>query len=134
MRRIRVLILALIGALAVAACNGTADIVEDPVTTLPSQDDMVEVVTEVQADIEELGDEIANSEAAEELQAAWANLESELRGMMESVRTNQTFDTDAVENQLAEFGQQVEAAGDEVGDELQAAWFELRSKIEQLLG
>lgn len=134
MTPIRKLLLALIGAVVLAACNSAADIVDDPVTTLPTQDDVVEVVSEVQADIERLGEEVANSEAADELQEAWTELNSELTSMMESIRTNQAFDTDAVENRLAEFGQEVEAAGEEVGDELQSAWFDLRSKVEQLLG
>jgi hypothetical protein len=134
MTPIRTLLLALIGAVVLAACSGAADIVDDPVTTLPTQDDVVEVVSEVQADIERLGEEVANSEAADELQEAWTDLNSELTNMMESIRTNQAFDTDAVENRLAEFGQEVEAAGEEVGDELQSAWSDLRSKVEQLLG
>ena len=134
MKRVRILILALAGAIAIAACSDTPEGLDDVVTSLPGQDDVVELAAEVQADIEEVSTELANSEAAEELGTAWSELNAELNTTIQSIISNQAVDTDAVRNQLDEFQSEVDAAGDEVSDELRSAWIELRSKFERLLG
>ncbi|HUG07276.1 MAG TPA: hypothetical protein VMP13_00030 [Acidimicrobiia bacterium] len=134
MRTVRILIVALAGAVAVAACSDTPEGLDDAVTSLPGQDDVVALVAEVQADIEEVNTELANSEAADELRTAWSELNAELTTAIQSITSNQAVDTDAVRNQLDEFQSEVEAAGDEVSDELRSAWIELRSNFERLLG
>lgn len=134
MRPIRILILALAGAVAVAACSDTQESLDDTVTALPGEDDVAELISEVQADIEEVNRELADSEAADELRVAWSELNSELTGAIQSITLNQAVDTEAVRNQLDEFQSELEAAGAEVSDELRSAWIELRSKFERLLG
>lgn len=134
MRPIRILILALAGAVAVAACSDTQESLDDTVTALPGEDDVAELISEVQADIEEVNRELADSEAADELRVAWSELNSELTGAIQSITSNQAVDTEAVRNQLDEFQSELEAAGAEVSDELRSAWIELRSKFERLLG
>lgn len=134
MRTVRILIVALAGAVAVAACSDTPEGLDDAVTSLPGQDDVTALVAEVQADIEEVNTELANSEAADELRTAWSELNAELTTAIQSITSNQAVDTEAVRNQLDEFQSEVEAAGDEVSDELRSAWIELRSKFERLLG
>lgn len=132
MRTIRILIVALAGAVAVAACSDTPEGLTP--TSLPGEEDVAELVAEVQADIEEVNTELANSEAADELRTAWSELNAELTTAIQSITSNQAVDTEAVRNQLDEFQSEVEAAGDEVSDELRSAWIELRSKFERLLG
>jgi hypothetical protein len=134
MRPVRILILALIGAVAVAACSETPEVLDGGVTTFPDEDDVAELVAEVQAEIQEVSTEIENSEAAADLRAAWSELSSELNAAIASITSNQAIDTAAVRDQLDEFQSEVEMAGDEVSDELRSAWIELRSKFERLLG
>lgn len=132
MRPLRILIVALVGAVAVAACSDTPEGLVP--TSLPGEEDVAELVFEVQTDIEEVNTELASSEAADELRAAWSELSSELNGAIQSITSNQAVDTEAVRNQLDEFQSELDAAGDEVSDELRSAWIELRSKFERLLG
>jgi ABC-type glycerol-3-phosphate transport system substrate-binding protein len=134
MRPVRILILALVGAVAVAACSETPEVLDGAVTTFPDEDDVAELVAEVQAEIQEVSTEIENSEAAADLRAAWSELSSELNAAIASITSNQAIDTAAVRDQLDEFQSEVEMAGDEVSDELRSAWIELRSKFERLLG
>lgn len=134
MRRVRILILALVGALAIAACSDTPDTVDDAVSSLPSEDDVVELTTEIQTEVEELTTEIENSEAGDQLLDAWTEVRAEVTEAVSAMTTGSEVDTDAVRAELDEFQAEVEAAGEEVGPELTTAWNELRSKVEALIG
>jgi predicted nuclease with TOPRIM domain len=134
MKRVRILILALAGAVAVAACSDTPEVLDDAMTSLPGEDDVAELVTEIQSDIEDVTTEIENSEAADELRSTWSEVRSELAGALDSMTSNQAVDTETLRDRLDQFQNDLEATGEEVGDDLRSAWLELRSKLEQLLG
>jgi predicted nuclease with TOPRIM domain len=134
MKRVRILILALAGAVTVAACSDTPEVLDDAMTSLPGEEDVAELVTEIQSDIEDVTTEIENSEAADELRSTWSELRSELAGALDSMTSNQAVDTETLQDRLDEFQSDLEAAGEEVGDDLRSAWLTLRSNLEQLLG
>jgi predicted nuclease with TOPRIM domain len=134
MKRVRTLILALAGAVAIAACSDTPEVLDDAVTSLPGEEDVAELVTDIQSDIEDFTTEIESSEAADELRSTWSELRSEIAGALDSMMSNQAVDTEALRDRLDQFQSDVEAAGDEVGDDLRSAWLTLRSKLEQVLG
>lgn len=133
MRTIRVLIVALIGALALAACSDPPDTVDEAVSSLPSEEEVTDALANLQSEIDAVATEIENSDAADELREAWSNVEAELTEAANSIASNETIDTEAVRAELEEFQTEVEAAGDDVSDELAAAWDELRSTFEQLM-
>ncbi|HXV71681.1 MAG TPA: hypothetical protein VEB69_09795 [Acidimicrobiia bacterium] len=136
MRTVRVLIMALMAALAVAACSDAPENVEDAVSSLPSSEEVTENVTEVAQDVQtqlnELGTAIENSEAAEDLQTAWSDVRTEVTSAISSFSAGESIDTAAIETQFDEFQTELEAMGDDVGDEVMTAWNELRSAFEQL--
>lgn len=136
MRTVRVLIMALMAALAVAACSDAPENVEDAVSSLPSSEEVTENVTEVAEDVQtqlnELGTAIENSEAAEDLQTAWSDVRTEVTSAISSFSAGESIDTAAIETQFDAFQTELEAMGDDVGDEVMAAWNELRSAFEQL--
>lgn len=136
MRTVRVLIMALMAALAVAACSDAPENVEDAVSSLPSSEEVTENVTEVAEDVQtqlnELGTAIENSEAAEDLQTAWSDVRTEVTSAISSFSAGESIDTAAIETQFDEFQTELEAMGDDVGDEVMTAWNELRSAFEQL--
>lgn len=133
MRKIRLLLLALVAALAVGACSDTPDSVEDAVSSLPDSEDVTEVATEVQTELNELATEIENSEVADDLQAAWTDLRTEITSAISSATAGETLDTEAIRTQLDEFQSELEAMGDDVGDGVMSAWSELRAAFEQLM-
>lgn len=136
MRTVRVLIMALMATLAVAACSDAPENVEDAVSSLPSSEEVTENVTEVAEDVQtqlnELGTAIENSEAAEDLQTAWSDVRTEVTSAISSFSAGESIDTAVIETQFDEFQTELEAMGDDVGDEVMAAWNELRSAFEQL--
>lgn len=136
MRTVRVLIMALMAALSVAACSDAPENVEDAVSSLPSSEEVTENVTEVAEDVQtqlnELGTAIENSEAAEDLQTAWSDVRTEVTSAISSFSAGESIDTAAIETQFDAFQTELEAMGDDVGDEVMAAWNELRSAFEQL--
>lgn len=136
MRTVRVLIMALMAALSVAACSDAPENVEDAVSSLPSSEEVTENVTEVAEDVQtqlnELGTAIENSEAAEDLQTAWSDVRTEVTSAISSFSAGESIDTAAIETQFDAFQTELEAMGDDVGDEVMTAWNELRSAFEQL--
>lgn len=134
MRTVRLLLVALIGAFAMVACADTPDTVEDAVSSLPGEEDMAEVGAEIQTEIEAVATEIENSEAADDLSAAWSDIQTEINAAVDSITSDGTVDTEAIQAELDEFQTEVEAAGDAVSDDLVAAWNELRSTVEELIG
>ena len=133
MRKIRLLLLALVAALAVGACSETPDSVEDAVSSLPDSEDVTQVATEVQTELNELATEIENSEVADDLQAAWTDLRTEVTSAISSATAGETLDTEAIQTQLDEFQSELEAMGDDVGEGVMSAWTELRAAFEQLM-
>lgn len=134
MKRVRILILVVAGAVAIAACSETPEVLDDAMTSLPGEEDVTELVSEIQSDIEDVTTRIENSEAADELRSTWSELRSELSGALDSMTSNQAVDTETLRDRLERFQSDLEAAGEEVGDDLRSAWLDLRSKLEQLLG
>ena len=133
MRKIRLLLLALVAALAVGACSDTPDSVEDAVSSLPDSEDVTEVATEVQMELNELATEIENSDVADDLQAAWTDMRTEITSAISSATAGEALDTEAIQTQLDEFQSELEAMGDDVGDSVMSAWSELRAAFEQLM-
>lgn len=133
MRTVRILIVALIGSIAVAACSDTPDSIDDAVSSLPGEEDVAELGADIQAEIDAVSTAIENSEAADELRDAWSDMQAELEEAMNAIASNEAVDTDAIRAELDEFQAQVEAASDDVSDELVSAWNELRAKVEQLI-
>lgn len=134
MRTIRILIVALVGALAVAACSDTPGTVDDAVSSIPDEGEMADALTDIQAEIETVATAIENSDAADDLQTAWSEVRAQINEAMNSITSDEAIDTEAIRAELEEFQAEVEAAGDEVGADLESAWNELRSRIEQLIG
>lgn len=134
MRTVRLFLVALIGAFAMAACADTPDTVEDAVSSLPGEEDVAEVGADIQAEIEAVATEIENSEAADDLTAAWSDMQAEINAAVDSITSNEAVDTEAIQAELDEFQAEVEAAGDAVSDDLVVAWNELRSTVEDLIG
>lgn len=133
MRTVRILIVALIGSIAVAACSDTPESIDDAVSSLPGEDDVAELGADIQAEIDAVSTAIENSEAADELRDGWSDMQAELDEAMNAIASNEAVDTDAIRAELDEFQAQVEAASDDVSDELVSAWNELRAKFEQLI-
>jgi len=134
MRTIRLLLIALIGAFAMAACSDTPATVEDAVSSLPGEEDVAEVGADIQADIQAVATEIESSEAADDLSAAWSDMQAEINAAVDSITSNETVDTEAIRAELDEFQTEVETAGDAVSDDLVAAWNDLRSTVEEMIG
>lgn len=132
MRKIRIFVLALVAALAVGACSDTPDSIEDAVSSLPDAEDVTDVAEDVQTELNELGEAIESSEAADDLQTAWGEVRTEITSAISSFTSGETIDTEAVQAQLDEFQSELEAMGDDVGDDLMSAWNELRSSFEQM--
>lgn len=133
MKTLRVSTIVVIGLLVLVACNGAAGDVDVP-TTLPDASDVDAVVDEVRDEMGQLATEIENSEAADELQAQWTELQGDITAAIESVTTEGSIDTTGLEESMDDFQAELEAAGDDLGDEVMSAWTALRSQIEQLLG
>lgn len=140
MRTLRILALAVITALTLAACSDSPDSVDDAVDSvqgaadsLADNDDLVEVAEEVRSEMNEFADEVQNSEAAADIQAAWSSVQIEMSEALSSVAAGDEIDRDAIETELETFQSELEAMGDDIGDELMSAWNELRSEFEQLL-
>lgn len=133
MRTVRLLIVALIGSIAVAACSDTPESIDDAVSSLPGEEDVAELGADIQAEIDAVSTAIENSEAADELRDGWSDMQAELNEAMNAIASNEAVDTDAIRAELDEFQAQVEAASDDVSDELVSAWNELRAKFEQLI-
>lgn len=131
----------LIGAIGLIGCSDTPDTIEDiPTTlpediptTLPAAEDVQEVVAEIQTEMTDISTEIQNSEASEDLQSAWAEIEAEIRSAVDSVAENGSFDTSGLQEQLDEFQDTLTSMGDDVSDELMSSWQTLRNAFDQLM-
>lgn len=131
MRLLRSILLGFVVLLIAACAEGTT------ATSLPEAldeagDDVSAAVEAAQQELEDLGQQIENSEANEDLQAAWDDLQAELNTAFESLQSGEAVDAEGIEETLQDFQDELEAAGDEIEPELRSAWDTLREQIEQL--
>jgi hypothetical protein len=81
----------------------------------------------------DLSASIQSSGTADDVQTAWTKVQSEITAAISAVTADGSVDTNAIREDLDEFQTELEAAGDEVGDEVISAWASLRAKFEQLI-
>jgi len=130
MRNIKTLLVVLVGLLALAACSGTSG--TDAVSTLPAGEDVDEAAADIQAELNTLAAEIEASEAADELQAAWTEVQAQVGSAIATLSADGEVDTTALESEFDNFETQLEALGDDVGEDVVDAWQSVRQQIEQL--
>ena len=131
----------LIGAVGLIGCSDTPGSIEDIPTTLPADipttlpaaDEVQELVTEVQTEMTDIATEIQNSDASEELQSAWAEIEAEVQSAIDSVAESGSLDTSGLQDQLDEFQDTLTSMGDDVSDELMSSWQALRNAFDQMM-
>jgi len=133
MRILKALLFALL-MLSLAACAGG----DTTLTTL--QEEMEETATDVaatiaaaQEDIADIGQEIQESEASQELLDTWQDLQADLTTFFTSLQSEQAVDTTQVQTILDNFESELDEAGDQVTPELRETWESLRAQIERLL-
>lgn len=132
MRSIKTLLVVLVGLLALAACSGTTGTTDGSVSSLPPAEDVSETAAEVQAELSALASEIETSEAADDIRAAWSDVQTEVGSAIATLTAGGDVDTTALQSEFDEFETQLDALGDEVGDDLRESWLEVRQQIEQL--
>jgi Sec-independent protein translocase protein TatA len=133
MRLLRTIALSLI-ALVATACAGA----ETTLTTLDevlgeTASNMADAIAEAQEEMADIGQEIEQSEAAEDLRQAWEDLQADLSAFFTSLQAEERIDTEHIQQILDDFEQQLDQAGDQVTPELRDAWESLRAHIERLL-
>jgi PBP1b-binding outer membrane lipoprotein LpoB len=137
----RIITAIMIGALVLAACSG--DTVEDVTSEIEDatnasvsdevEQDAVDLATDVEQQMDTLSNEIQNSEAADDLQNAWNDIQNEVTAAIASMQTDGTISTEGLEQELNEFQTELDAAGDEIAPEVRDAWTSLRTSIEQMM-
>jgi len=132
LRNIKTLLVVLVGLFALAACSGTTGTTDG--SSLPAGEDVSNAAAEVQAELSTLALEIESSEAADDIRAAWANVQTEVGAAIATITADGDVDTEALQAEFNEFESQLDALGDEVGDDLRESWLEVRRQIEQLFG
>lgn len=133
MRILKTLLFALL-MLSLAAC-GAGD---TTLTTLSEEleetaTDVAAAIAAAQEDIAEIGQEIQESEASQELMDTWQDLQADLTAFFTSLQSEQTVDTTQVQAILDDFESELDEAGDQVTPELREIWESLRAQIERLL-
>ena len=132
MRIIKTLLIVVVGLLALVACSGTSGTGEDVVSTLPSSEDVDDAAAEIQGEWDALAAEIQASGAADEIQSAWTEVQAQVASAIATLSADGEVDTAALESEFDDFETQLEALGDEVGDDVMEAWQDVRQQIEQL--
>lgn len=87
---------------------------------------------ELQDEMSALAEEIQNSQAAGELEQMWTELQPELSGALAEFQAEGTLNTSGIENQLAEFEDDLEGLGDQIEPELLEAWESFRAQLNLL--
>lgn len=134
MKALRVFAISIIALAGVVACSDVPDSVDEVVSSLPEEEDVTAAVESIQTEIDTITEEIESSDAAEDLRNGWADVQSEIESAVASIAAGEQIDTEAIEAELDLFQADVEAVGDDVSDELIAAWDSLRDQFEQLTG
>jgi hypothetical protein len=139
----RISLLIVGSALALAACaDSDGGLAEGTVTTATSGPEATtgdtsadgtapEMVTELQAEVEALGDAISESETAEELNAAWTTLSAQVAASIAGIREDGTIAREEIESAVEEFEEQLDEL--DVEENVRTAWEELRSRLEQMM-
>lgn len=152
-RRVLILAVATAGLLAMAGCEEATpdtlgDTLDDTVTTQTDEDpavtgqtestdtgsDPAALVARLQTELMVLAEEIRSSEAADTLEEAWGDLETQVSSAVENVDADGTIDTSELEDDLDEFQATLDSLGDDVEAEVRDAWSSFRSTLEQLTG
>lgn len=133
MRILKALLFALL-MLSLAACAGG----DTTLTTLQEEleetaTDVVATIAAAQGDIADIGQEIQESEASQELMDTWQDLQADLTEFFISLQSEQTVDTTQVQTILDNFESELDEAGDQVTPELRETWESLRAQVERLL-
>lgn len=115
-------LLAVLAVFGLVAC-GDATVDLDPETGA--------IVDGVEGEISRLGDEIAASGVEADLAAAWESLETRLRSAVDSVRSGDALDTEAIRTQVEEFQSDLESS--EAAATVRDAWSTLRAQLDQML-
>lgn len=140
MRR-RAIALALAGLAGLAACaDSTTTSLDEALTgtTLagdagaeaPGSGDL-DTIAEFQAEVDELSDAIAQSEAADDLSTAWQALNAELAASIQSIQEDGAIAREEIETGLEDFEQRLDEL--DVEEDVRIAWETLRAHLEQLM-
>ncbi len=133
------LVLAFSGLLAACDSGSDNDVtttsgLDDPVATTNAEDESFEdSLADLQSQMAALAEDIENSEAADELGDAWAELQAEVAEATTALTSGAAFDTTELQQGIDAFEDQLDTMGGEAGDELQSAWAEVRSTLEDLV-
>jgi gas vesicle protein len=143
MRKRNLIIALLVGALALGACSqdttdgtdttGVTGTESAPSTAVSGADTTFaggETIAELEAEIDQLGSAIAESEAADELAAAWDTLGDEISAALASIGEDGTIAREEIESELESFEQNLDDL--EVEENVRTAWEALRSHLERL--
>lgn len=143
MRQRRLIIALVAGTVALGACaeatTDSTDTTDVPGTEPATSSTMAgadttapgdETMIELEAEIDQLGSAIAESEAAEELAAAWDTLGDEISAAVASIGEDGTIAREEIESELESFEQNLDDL--EVEENVRTAWEALRSHLEQL--
>jgi hypothetical protein len=138
----RLTTLLVVGVLALAACSGDGlgDVTSEleDVTDATVSDSVEQTAMDLAADVEEqmdtLSEEIQSSDAAEGVQSAWSDVQTEFTSAIASMQSDGTLAAEGLQEALDDFQAEIEAAGDDLAPELRAAWDSLRSNIQELIG
>jgi hypothetical protein len=95
--------------------------------------DIAAAIATAQEDMADIGQQIQDSQAAEDLQNAWVDVQADLTALFTSLQAEGTVDTDQIEQIMDDFESQLDAAGDQIAPEVRQAWDSLRAQIEQLI-
>lgn len=114
--------IALLSALALGACGGESGGDLDA--------ELTDAIDQVESEIGEFAAEVEAADQ-QELQAAWATVESELESAVNSLRSGDAIDPDDIQQELDEFQQEIESA--DIEADLQQAWEEFRNNFEELM-
>jgi ABC-type glycerol-3-phosphate transport system substrate-binding protein len=134
MRNLKTLLVLLAGLFALAACSGTTDTTDGSISSLPPEEDVSAAAADVQAELTALAAEIESSEAADDIRPAWSSVQMEITSALATFTADGDVDTEALQTAFDEFETQLDAHGDEVGDDLRESWLEVRQQVEQLFG
>lgn len=154
-----IMVLAMVGLVATAACSDTVpedtddtgsaepttqvDPTETTQATEPTEttepgtndagSDPAALAARLQSEMTTLSEEIQASEGAEDLQTAWAELETQVSSALADIGDG-NINAGDLEDQLDEFQSTLDAMGEDVGSEVREAWATLRSSLEELMG
>jgi hypothetical protein len=132
MKALRVFAVSIIALAIMAACSDVPESVDEAISSLPEEEDVTAAAENIQTQVDTLTEEIENSAAADDLRDGWTEVQSEIESAVASITNGDQIDTEAIEAEFDEFQADVQAARDDVSDELVAAWNSLREQFEQL--